>query len=148
MNPNWNRWIFASASKVFKTMADAFPIHFFLEGTVQDTDTKNNYITFQMQGPRVTEICKNFFKLDIEIVILYSATIGVDAHLPYKIAGKIVETMTDFCVYQYNDGDALLGKLQLKREPVRVNHYGKAKPDAQIVQGVVIGSYVMFLDVV
>ena len=143
---NWPRWIYASASKVFQTMADAYPIYFFLEGTKRRTDTKSNFIEFRMQGPRVTEISNGYYRLDVEINILYSIAISSDFHLPYKIAGKIVETMSDICVYKYNDGDALLGVLTLKRQPVVVAHFGQARPDTEVVQGTIEGSYTMHLN--
>ncbi len=145
MNSNWPRWIYASASKIFQAMADAYPVHLFLEGTKRRTDTQSNFIEFRMQGPRITEISNNFFRLDVEINILYSVTIGTDFHLPYKLAGKIVETMGDICVYKWNDGDAFLSVLTLKRQPVIVSHFGQARADTEIVQGTIEGSYVMHL---
>ncbi len=146
MNENWPRWIYASASKIFKTMADAYPVHMFLEGTKRQTDTKSNFIEFRMQGPRITEISNGYYRLDLEINILYSIAISDDFHLPYKLAGKIIETMGDICVYRYNDGDALLGVLTLKRQPVLVNHFGQARADTEVLQGTVEGSYVIFLE--
>ncbi len=146
MNENWIRWIYASASKIFKTMADAYPVHMFLEGTKRYTDTHSNFLEFRMSGPRITEISNGYYRLDLEINILYSIAIGTDFHLPYKIAGKIVETMSDICVYEYNDGDAYLGTLTLKRQPVVVAHFGQARADTEVVQGTVEGSYVIHLN--
>ncbi len=145
MNSNWPRWIYASASKVFKTTADAYPVHFFLEGTKRDTDTKSNFIEFRMQGPRVTEVSNNFYRLDLEINILYSVAISGDFHLPYRIVGKISETMGDICIYKWGDDDTFLSVLTLKRQPVIVSHFGQARADTEIVQGTVEGSYVMHL---
>ncbi len=146
MNENWPRWIYASASKVFQTVANAYPIHLFLEGTKRDTDQKSNFIEFRMNGPRVTEISHGYFRLDLEINILYSISIGPDFHLPYKIAGKIVETMGDICIYKWGDGDALLGTLILKRQPVVVSHFGQARADTDTVQGTIEGAYIIHLN--
>jgi len=145
MNQNWNRWIFASASKVFKAVADAFPVHFFVAGTKRDTDSKSDYIVFRMQGPNFTEVSHNYFRVDVTINILYAVTIASDFHLPYKIAGMLAETMDEFCVYKYGDDDSLLGTLRLSR-PVNVNHLGQTDEDTNVVQGMVVGTYVMFLD--
>jgi hypothetical protein len=142
---NWTRWIYASASKVFAAAAAAYPIHFYLEGTKRDTDKKINFIEFRINGPRLTEISHNYYRLDLDINILYSVAIGSDFHLPYKITGMILNTMKDICIYKWNDGDALLGVLTLKRQPIMVSHFGQARADTEILQGTVEGNYVIYL---
>lgn len=143
---NWTRWIYASTSKIFAAAAATYPIHFYLEGTKRDTDKKTNFIEFRMNGPRLTEISHNYYRLDVDINILYSVTIGSNFHLPYKITGLILNTMKDMCIYKWNDGDALLGVLTLKRQPVVVSHFGQARADTEIIQGTIEGAYVIHLN--
>ena len=144
MNSNWPRWIYASASKVFKVVADAYPLHLFLEGTKRGTDVKTNYLEFRMDGPKVTEVSHGYFKLEINLSVLFSLAIGSDFHLPQRVIGKLVEAMDNICVYKYGDGDAYLGTLQC--ETTDVMNFGQARPDTEIIQGVVAGSFTIYLE--
>lgn len=146
MNPNWARWIYVSALKHFQAAADSYPIHLFIEGTHRDTVNKNQFIEFRTDGPQTTEVSHNYYHLDFEINILFSVDIGDDFQAVHRIAGWLVETMTDICVCAYGDGDASIGTLCLKQNksnPVRVNQFGQVRTDLQIVQGTVEGSYRM-----
>jgi len=143
MNANWPRWILASTSYIFKTAADAFPIHMYLEGTKRRTDTRSTFIEFRLNGPRVTEVSSDYYKLEVEINVLFAVTVEDDFHLPQKVIGMLLETMTDVCVYKYGDDDTLLGTLVLKRQPVNVVTGNQT--ETEIVQGLVNGSYAMYL---
>ncbi len=145
MNANWPRWILASTSKVFQTAATAFPIHMYLEGTERRTDTHSNYIEFRLNGPRVTEVSSDYFKLEVEINVLFAVTIEDDFHMPQKVIGMLLETMADMCVYKYGDDSSLVGKLVLKRTPINVIYGNQTKAEIEIVQGLVSGFYTMYL---
>ncbi len=146
---NWPRWIFASASKHFQDAAGAYPIHMFIEGVDRLTHEETKWIEFRMTGPQTTQLNKNYFRLDVEINILWSVDIdATDFHEPYRVSGMLVAAMSDICIYKYDDGDALLGTLQLtqdKNNSVRANNFGQIRSDTKIVQGTVEGLYRMYL---
>lgn len=122
----------------------------FVEGVDRLTNEEDKWIEFRMDGPQTTEVSDDYFRLDVEINILWSVDIDCNEfHEPYRIAGMLVEAMTNICIYQYGDGDALLGTLQLIQEkgsPVRSNNFGQIRSDTKIVQGTVEGTYKMHLN--
>ncbi len=152
-NTNWPRWIYASTSKYFQAIADAYPMHMFLEGVERDTKNESKWLEFRVDGPQTREISKGYFRLDVEINILWSIHLSsTDFHDQQRIPGMLVEAMTDICIYKYGDGDddddSLLGVLILSQDPnspIRNNNFGQVRPDTQLVQGSVEGTYRMHL---
>ncbi len=152
-NANWPRWIYASTSKHFQAIADAYPIHMYLESAERDTKNESTWLEFRMDGPQTREISKGYFRLDVEINILWSVHLNpADFHEQQRILGMLVEAMTDICIYKYGDGvdddDSLLDTLMLRQDPnnpIRGNNFGQVRPDTQLVQGSVEGTYRMYL---
>lgn len=149
MNENWARWIQISALKVFKTMADANNIHLFIEGQGRKTKNYSEWIEFRTDGPHIRELSHNYFKIDFEINILFSCHMSkTTMYGPQILAGLIEQTMQDICIYRYGNGDTFLGVLQIvmdKNNSVQTNQFGKIRPDTDIVQGTVEGTYKMHL---
>ncbi len=152
-NANWPRWIYASTTKHFQAIADAYPISMYIEGVERDTRNESKWLEFRMDGPQTTELSKNYFRLDIEINILWSVHLdSIDFHDQQRIFGMLVEAMTDICIHKYGEGvgddDSLLGTLILQQDlnnPIRGNNFGQVRPDTQLVQGSVEGTYRMYL---
>jgi len=152
-NPNWQRWIYASVSKYFKTVADAYPIVMHVEGAERTSSEESKWMEFRMDGPSVTELSHNCFRLNVEINILWAVHMSSrNFHEEQRLSGALVEAMTDICIYKYGDGvdddDSLLGTLVLiqdKNHPIRVNNFGQVRADSHLVQGTVESSYQMHL---
>ncbi len=148
-NANWPRWIYASTSKYFQSVADAYPIHMYLESLERNTKNESKWIEFRMDGPQTREISKDYFRLDVEINILWSVHLdSTDFHDQQRILGMLVAAMSDICIYKYGDDDSLLGVLMLQQDPnnpVRGNNFGQVRSDTQLVQGSVEGTYRMYL---
>jgi len=152
-NANWPRWIYASVSKHFQAIADAYPIHMYIESVERDTKNESKWLEFRLDGPQTREISKGYFRLDVEINILWSVHLdSADFHEQQRILGMLIEAMTDICIYKYgkgiDDDDSLLGTLILQQDPnnpIRGNNFGQVRPDTQLVQGSVEGTYRMYL---
>lgn len=151
-NPNWARWILASASKHFMQLAAANNLHIFIEGTNRQTDNVPTHFELRIDGPQATELSKGYWQLDAEINLLYKVSLSDDTHASAKVAGILQSGMTDLCIYRYGDGpaddDTFLGTLSLRqdaRNPVRLNNFGQIAPELRISQGTVEGSYRMHL---
>jgi hypothetical protein len=151
-NPNWARWIIASAVKHFQSAATVFGIPMQIEGQTVVNVPTSEHIEFRMAGPHVREVSKDNWRIDCVINILYSAFLGNDIYRAQRIAGMIADAMTDICVYRYGDGadddNTLLGTLTLLQDPIhpiRTNPFGQIAPDVKITQGTVEGSFRMFL---
>ena len=148
-NSNWPRWLYASTSKYFQAIADAYPIHMYLESVERNTKEESKWLEFRMDGPQTREISKGYFRLDVEINILWSVHLdSTDFHEQQRILGALIEAMTDICIHKYGDDDSLLGTLILQQDPnnpIRGNNFGQVRPDTQLVQGSVEGAYRMYL---
>jgi len=149
MNENWSRWIQISVLKVFQTMADDNGVHLFIEGQERKTQNYSEYIELRTDGPHIRELSKGYFKLDFEINVLFTCHMSkTTMYGPQILAGLIAQTLQSICVYRYGDGDTFLGVLQVvmdKNNSVRTNQFGKIRPDTDIVQGTVEGTYKMHL---
>lgn len=150
---NWARWIFASASKHFQAAADAASIHMYIEGLDRQTDEYPKWWEFRMDGPSVDNRSHNYYRLDVEINMLWSADLtSTDFHEPMRQIGLLQQAMTDICVHRYGDGpnddNSLLGVLTLVQDagnPIRTVQFGKVRTDTNIVQGTVESTYRMHL---
>jgi hypothetical protein len=152
-NPNWARWIQISVIKVFQTMATANNVHLFIEGQERKTQNYSQYFELRTDGPHFRETSRGHFKIDFEINVLFTSHMSTTTmYTPQQLAGLLEQTMNDICVYRYGDGvdddDTFLGVLQIvmdKRNSVRTNQFGQIRPDTDIVQGTVEGTFKMHL---
>lgn len=148
MRKHWNRWVYNSIAKHFATMATTNDLYLYLAGRSDETDKHEEFIELKISGPQVTEVSKNYFKLDVIIDIIYSVhLVPEDGYRAQKVAGLIEEAVTDICIYKYGNGsdddDSLLGTMQLQRQPVESNCFGQVRPDTRLIQGVVSGALQM-----
>jgi len=155
-NPNWPRWIFASASKhFFDAGAAATPaIPVFVENQKRDTEEEITLWEFRLDGPNIVELSKNFYELKVEINILIQTKLDIeDAHRHFDVVGIAQEKMENtISVFKYGnragDDDTFLECLHLRteiNEPVFVNHFGQIEPTTHITQSTVEGHYRMTL---
>lgn len=153
INVNWSRWIKISVLKVFQTMATANGIHMFIEGQDRETQEHVEYFEVRIDGPHIKEISHDYFKLGVEVNILFSIHMSkLTMYAPEILAGLLEQRMTDICIYRYGDGvdddSTFLGVLQLiadKNNTVRTNQFGKIRSDTDLVQGTVEGTFKMHL---
>ena len=153
MNPDWGRWITASAGKYFADAASVFDISIFFEGQTRPATKTAELIEFRINGPSGTEVSRKNWVLDCAVNILYSTPVSRNIYRPQEITGWLQTLMTNICVYKFGDQpqdtQELVGILQLQqdaRNQVRVNHFGQIRPDTPILQGTVEGRYKMFLE--
>jgi hypothetical protein len=150
---HWARWILASVSKYFAQHIEKEGYTFLVEGEQRDIDLED-FIEFRLDGPDLTELNPNYYRLDVDINLLWSHNQGLDNYLePARIRGLLTRAMRDICIYRYGDGvaddDSLLGILKLKQDrqnSVRVNNFGQVRVDVQLFQGTVEGAFEMHLD--
>ncbi len=149
---NLARWLYASTSKYFNAIALANDLHFFVEGTNRETNEQQKYIEFRLDGPSITELSKNYYRLDVEINILWSFNQDdEDFHEPERLKGILMDAMQNICIYKFGDGpnddDSLVNTLQLKQDQrivTRVSNFGQVRKDARLMQGTVEGSFNMY----
>ena len=125
-------------------MADEYPITMYIEGIERKTTEEDKHVEFRMDACGTEELSKGYYQIDININMLWSVDIDhVDFYESQRIIGKILEYMTNICVYEYADGEAYVGELVIQE--TQTANFGQIKEDAQVLQGTVDGRYVMHL---
>ena len=155
VNPNWSRWIFASASKHFADLANG--VKFYIEGQPRDTkQTDQEIYEFRQDGPHYTEATRHQWNAYVEInILIQAAKLDDDFHRMRRLAGVIEAAFTDIPVYKYgdtlDDDDSYLGCLKLRQdkragERIQTSHFGQIEKDTNLEQAVVEGHFDMELD--
>lgn len=150
MNQNWPRWIFASFSKWFSDLRQG--LDFFVEGEDQKLQESENYFEFRMNGPIMTEISKDYWRLEAVInILVMSKQNATDIHTVHRNVGIAAAAFTKCIpIYKYGDDGSQFGVMILttyEKEQVRITHIGQVGPDVKAMQSMVQGYYCMLLEV-
>lgn len=149
-NPNWPRWIMASAARHFKTCNT----NYFVEGFERDTNGKSEWVEFRLDGPYIKETNKGQWTLNIEINLM--VVVNASPKKVYRIEeikGDVISLFLD-CLDIYKlgetepDDQTLLGCMKLiqrGRDRVIATNFGVVKPDIRQMQSSIEGHYQMHL---
>lgn len=152
-NPNWPRWIFASVSKHFYDRRGT--IAFYIEGQERTVPAPKDLLEFRLDGPYLTEVNKDYWRLYIEVSILIQAIKDdTDYHRIHSHTGLVAQAFTTIPVYKFGDGvdddQTQLGCLELvqnlgKRERIQINNFGQIEQTTPLIQSSVEGHFEMYL---
>ena len=157
MNANWPRWIHSSLQKHFDGLKGSWFL--FIEGQKRPVTQNEKVLELRIDGPEITELSKNVFRLYVEINILVQAIMNDnDLHRIHKGTGIVIAAFTNgIAIYQYGDAtenaendDSLLGCMQLitdhkGKQAVKVANFGQIHPQQHLIQATVEGHYEMKL---
>ena len=144
------RWIFASASKHFDTIAtSSFPM--FVEGQHRHTREEDEFFEFRFDGPILTELSKNYWRIYFEInILIQTAMDDSDMHKIHRRVGTVAANFTLISIYKYGnqvgDDGSLFACIPLvqddrNRQRLQILHFGQVSPDAKLVHACVEGHY-------
>ncbi len=145
INPKLNRWVVSSIYKHFKTSCPTLDIYF--EGMPRDNFTdKEAFVEVRVDGPRFTELNKDYWRVYFEVNVLLQATITDDIYVIDDMIGTVLAAFTTIIVSKNNDGGAVIGCTDLvkdyrSRERIQVYKLGRIAPDEPLMQAVVEGHY-------
>lgn len=150
INVNWNRWILTSAFDHFTTRVGE---NLVLDGMDRDgLDKDPLFAEFRLDGPRIQQLNKNYYRLWFSINILVTAAIDpVDLTKKHDLIGDIANAFTlEMAIKKFgtgpDDDDSLLECATLSDDfPVRVNQLGQIDKDLRIEQATIEGQYLLFL---
>jgi hypothetical protein len=156
VDPNWSRWIFASISDAFNTVAGSASIPFYVEGADKDDDASLlEYFEFRINGPDAKELSKDFWCLTVEVNIFCAAKRMKDNfHRIHTLVGLAQSMFTNAIqCYKYgtSPGDDSTGFLCMQldtknKEDVVVSHFGQLDPNLLEMRATVDGFYEGYLD--
>ncbi len=150
INVNWNRWILASA---FTHFTDRVGENLVLDGMDRDgLDKDPLFAEFRLDGPRILQLNKNYYRLWFAVNIVVTAAIDpVDLTKKHDLIGDIANAFTlEMAINKYGpdvgDDDSLLECATLSDDfPVRVNILGQIDKDVRIEQATIEGQYLLYL---
>jgi len=156
VNPNWNRWLFASISQHFYDgIGTLLPLYIEAQWRGDVERTTPDFAELRIDGPYITEVSNNYWRHYLEVNVLIHSSIGTNYHMIHTSTGLICSIFTDIDLYKYgntiNDDDSIFGCLKLLqdsrgRDRIQVSHYGQIEPNLKEVQATVEGHYEVFLE--
>jgi len=144
VNPNWNKWILISVIKHFQVLATTNDWHFPIPGTISTNSIHDRFFELKLDGPKVTQLSRDYFRLLFGVNILYSTDIETNYQDDVIMSGLIAEAFSEICVYKWGDGDEYLGRFTPIKDTV-VNNFGIVK-DTRIKQGSIESVYEIYLE--
>jgi len=154
MMRHWPRWILASIQKHFDDRRDGLKL--FVEGTYRNTSEDANFIELRVDGPSLTEISKDWWKIYVEVNILVQATMSdTDFHKIYTDVGTVLAAFTNIELFKYGtesyDNGSQFGCLRLLsdargKQPVRIYNFGQVETSIPLMQSTLEGHYVTNLE--
>lgn len=155
-NANWGRWIYASVSDHFNTAITTLQptAKVYVEGSDKENDDLM-YCEFRMDGPYITEMSRNWWKVWINVNIFCVAKrSGKDFHAIHTLTGAVANSFNNSieCFKfgtQVGDDSTSFACLQLdtkRGDDVLVSHFGQIDPDLLEMQATVDGCYEAFID--
>ncbi len=160
LNENLARWVFASISVYFKSIADGLSLPLLVEGVDEREPEKmrEDHVELRVSGPLVREVSQGCWRTWTDINILLTNRMLMSQEDAYGIArwgGKFEQAMTNrIPIYKYGpdpgDDSSLVGCLTQRKgvsESIRLVHFGQISRVDRIRQSMVDGRYEMFLKV-
>lgn len=156
INPHWNRWIRASIAKWFEDhKGDMVMFH---EGDDRTTDKIPEFVEVRMDGPRIKELSKNYFRLDVFVNALTQCAMNKDNVYAHEVLKGKVQAIFERCipVMKYGNGadddrTVQLGTLTLQYsrplDQLKVADFGQIDEVVRLQQATVEGHYRMELTV-
>lgn len=155
INPNWERWAVASFEKQFKTVFDAASVPIFFEGDDRDTAKLTNFVEFRMDGPKIRELSKGYFRLFVPVNILVKHSMDdQNVHRIHRTIGTAISAFADhISMFKYgNDPDTddssfvvCFSRMDNLLDQLRVNQFGQIDPIVRARQATVEGHYEAFI---
>ena len=154
-NKSWARWIKASVSKHFHD-AIGEDTSIFIENQHRDTEELKDFLELRVDGPRLQEVSKDWWKLRVEINVFCQSVMNeTDYHVIDDLVGLAQSAFTNqITVYRFGnregDDNSFLGCLILQqnaeaRDFLEANRFGQIDIRTKLLQSAVEGHYVMDL---
>lgn len=160
LDENLARWVFASISVYFKSIADGLNLPILVDGVDErDPDVMGkDHVELRVNGPFVREVSHGCWRTWTDINILLTDRMAMtqeDAFGLMRWGGEFEQAMTErIPIYKYGpdpgDDGSLLGCLTHRKgsaESIRLVHFGQISREDRIRQAVVDGRYEMYLNV-
>lgn len=140
LNKDWGRWVKASLMKYFDDNKGALYLH--SEAMERKTQEKRSYFEVQINGPDGEEFTTGDWHLFVDVnCLVATAKDSADLYKHDRDFGYISSLLISAIpVYQYGDGDALLGAL-IRQDGVNTLNFGQLDAEMQVLESSVESRY-------
>jgi hypothetical protein len=148
LNSKWPVWSFASFAKHFDTNKQS--VFLYVDGTDRDTADLKDFAEFRLDGPRIKQISRRDWHLEVTVNILVQSTMDdSDAYKLQRTVGIMVAAFTPTIIgYEYGDSgnefacfQLLGGSGNILGFDVRINNFGIIDDTVRKMQATVEGRY-------
>ena len=144
------RWIFASICKHFDDCKGDLAL--FIEGQYRNSGAPpKDFIELRVDGPYITELNKNYYKLTLDVNILVQSQMDdTNYHRIHDDVGKVASMFKNINLYKFGtaltDTQEHFGCLNLlqdtqRRDRIQINHFGQIDPKVRLMQASIEGHY-------
>lgn len=155
INPNWQRWTWASIAKHFETILGV-SLKLYVEGEPRETEGLQNYCELRIDGPHCNPLSPKLYKLDLVIDALVVNIKGPGNMYEYHDAVGLVSTcFTNITILKYGTGNqddqSELGCLKLcpnaSEDKIMISRFGQRNPNVPLQEATVEACFEMLLSV-
>jgi len=145
LKSNMPKWLFLSTMKHFTD--NIAGLHVFAEGTERNTKSQSSWAEIRIDGPDISEISKDTYRVEAEINILVATHIDPsNPMLSAQNVGKVTANFIDYDLYEYTDGDAKIGCFKLTPlanigDKLDITNMGQIDPNLDLLQTTIVGNY-------
>lgn len=152
-NENWGLWCKKALIKHFDEKKGDTTLY--VEGFPRNTDSLTDYLELRIDGPYIRENANDQWRLFFEVNVLVVVKENhEDAYRIDRLIGRVSDIFKpSIPVFKYgdqpDDSGEFFGCLVLVpriQERIQVSHFGKIRPDTDILQASVEGHYNIYLD--
>jgi len=149
---HWIRWVQASITKYFSDLGIGLEMTFFMEGEPR-TDRQTNptipdVIELRITGPDISEVSKNYFKLDVNVSIVVETIMDeTDLYRHAVKLGLVADKFQSINLFKYgtgpDDDDSNIGCISLDdTDRLEVRQLGQLDENKSVLFSVVEADYV------
>ena len=148
LNPNLNRWIYASVVKHFMLAAEEASIPLYIDRY----DRNTSWVELRFIGPSINQLSRSTYLILCSVDLMLTAFVEKDQYLMSRMTGAFAAAYMDICVYKYGDSleddHGLVSELKLTpRNNNRINiiNFGLIQQDTHMQRSVMSSDYEMLL---
>lgn len=148
------RWVNASINKHFNSLVGPY-LYVWVEGDTRDTREMTDFAELRIDGPKIQEFSRGWFRIYAEINILVTSSINdTDLYKIHTDTGIVLEAMqTRIPIFRYgtgvDDDQTLVGCFTLisdSRNSLDVLQLGRKLIETPLMTSIVEGHYDMKIE--
>lgn len=151
MDPNLPRWVQASISLIFETVATAEAVEFFVEGVDEETPAafQRDSLLLRINGPTTLRSQSDSYSIQVQIVVTTLSTQKRNSYDHFQRCGVLASKLEESLpINRYGGDNSLVGCLSPERgsrDIVKITHFGQVDDAVKVRQSAVLANFELHL---